>query len=182
MTQKFKKIYCLANKYVKNTEKFENYIFVGKNRNFYFETKVHPKCELIENIIITREYDEFRFIDRDYDDKNWLFLQYESKFVINYIPTQNYPNFKLFPELKLWFDKKEKVEIKNIKIDNSKFAYNNPIYDWTVENITKWFDINSRDPILINKDWYLLDWQHRLKACSILWIDFIDALVQINDY
>lgn len=181
MIKKFKKIYCLKNEYIKNTTKLDSLIFVGKNRDYYFSTKVHPKCEMIKDIVLTREYDAYRFIDRSSDDKEWLYLQYEKVFAINYVPTKNYPNFVWFRELKYWFTKKEKNFIKKIKIDTSKFAYKNEIYKGTIDKIVHGFDIDFRDPILINKDWFLLDWQHRLAACKMLWIDFIDALVQNND-
>ncbi len=76
MNQKFKKLYCLPNHRLRENTNMENFVFVGSNWDYYFTKKNKDKeVELFENVELTREYNEEKFIDRDYDDKEGLYLQ-----------------------------------------------------------------------------------------------------------
>lgn len=76
MNQKFKKLYCLPNHRVRENTNMDSFVFVGNNWDYYFTKKNKDKeVELFENVELTREYNEEKFIDRDYDDKDWVYLQ-----------------------------------------------------------------------------------------------------------
>lgn len=76
MNQKFNKLYCLPSYKIRENTNMKNLIFVGKNFDYYFtKSNKDKEIELFENVEITREYNKEKFIDRDYDDKNWLYLQ-----------------------------------------------------------------------------------------------------------
>jgi len=62
----------------------------------------------------------------------------------------------------------KKFLISEVKIDKSKFAYENQISEDTVDKIIHGFDIDFWDPIIIDSENYLRDGQHRLCACKIL--------------
>nr|WP_307725764.1 ParB N-terminal domain-containing protein [Flavobacterium branchiophilum] len=73
---------------------------------------------------------------------------------------------------------KQKVNINEIKIDKSLMEFDNPILDSTLENIMYYFDDNFWIPITVNKDFYLLDGQHRLEAAKRMKLKYIDVVVQ----
>lgn len=74
---KFKKLYCLPNHRIRENTNMNYFVFCGKNWDWYFSRKNKDKeIELFENIELTRNYKEKNFLDRDYDDLDWLFLQY----------------------------------------------------------------------------------------------------------
>lgn len=68
---------------------------------------------------------------------------------MNYIPSQFSEFYKKLEDF-LTFSKK--ININSIKIDKTKFAYNNPIYNWRIDDIINFFDIDAWDPILISED------------------------------
>lgn len=78
-TQKFKKLYCLPNWRIRENTNMDSFVFCGKNWDWYFSRKNHDsELELFENVELTREYNEEKFIDRDRDDRDWLYLQTNS--------------------------------------------------------------------------------------------------------
>ena len=72
----------------------------------------------------------------------------------------------------------DKMEIDKIRIDKSLFSYNNEIMESTVLQIISNFDLLFWIPITLNKDYYLLDGQHRLEAAKRMNLKFIDVVVQ----
>lgn len=73
---KFKKLYCLPNHRIRENTKMDFFLFCGKNWDWYFSRKNNDsELELFENVELTREYNEEKFIDRDRDDNDWLYLQ-----------------------------------------------------------------------------------------------------------
>ena len=47
------------------------FVFCGKNWDWYFSRKNRDsELELLENVELTKEYNEEKFIDRDRDDIN----------------------------------------------------------------------------------------------------------------
>jgi len=75
MKQIFQKLYVLQNHQVRKNTNFNNFLFVGKNWDYYFTEKNSKNSELLENVILTSDFQKDKFIDRDYDN-NWVFLQY----------------------------------------------------------------------------------------------------------
>lgn len=74
---KFKKLYCLPNWRIRENTNMQYFLFCGKNWDWYFTRKnKDSEIELLENVELTRDYSEDKFIDRDYDDLDWLYLQY----------------------------------------------------------------------------------------------------------
>lgn len=52
------------------------FVFCGKNWDWYFTWKNKDKeIELYENVELTRDYKEEKFIDRDRDDLEGLYFQ-----------------------------------------------------------------------------------------------------------
>lgn len=101
---------------------------------------------------------------------------------VKYIPSLNLNSIELCKNILESFIPRRKISIGSIKIDKTKFSFNNEIYQWTIDNIVKNFDIDFWDPIIISEDNFLLDWQHRLKACKILKIKYIDVIIEKNIY
>ena|GEM_PF-4737896 len=56
-------------------------------------------------------------------------------------------------------------------------SFPNPIYEGTVQTILEHFNEYAWFPILINKDYFLLDGQHRLEVAHRLNLRFIDAII-----
>lgn len=77
MTQKFKKLYCLPHHRIRENTNMKNFVFVWNNWDYYFTKKSKDKeIELFENVELTSNYNEKKFIDRDYDNLDGLYLQY----------------------------------------------------------------------------------------------------------
>lgn len=76
MKTKFKKLYCLQNHFLRKNTSFSSFLFTWKNWDYYFTTKISKNCELIENVELSKEYNKEKFIDKDYDNLDWLYLQY----------------------------------------------------------------------------------------------------------
>ena len=66
----------------------------------------------------------------------------------------------------------------NIKIDKRLLSYANELSTNKVDEIIKNFDLLYWIPITVNKDFYLLDGQHRLSAARRMDLKFIDVIVQ----
>jgi len=76
------------------------------------------------------------------------------------------------------FQPKDKVPIKKIKFDKSYLAFPNPIYETTVQNIISEFYLGAWEPIWINKNYFLLDGQHRLEAAKRMDLKYIDVIIE----
>jgi len=59
---------------VQDTIDMTSFVFVGKNWDFYFTEKVHPKAEKIENCQIVSQAEKFW----DFDQEQNLFLCLDS--------------------------------------------------------------------------------------------------------
>lgn len=98
----------------------------------------------------------------------------------NYLPALKLNKEDLFVKN---FDKPywtiiNKFPIDKIKIDKSLFSFNNEIDESTVNMIVSGFDLIFWIPVTINKDFYLLDGQHRLEAARRMNLKYIDVAVQ----
>lgn len=100
----------------------------------------------------------------------------------NYIPSIRLNDLERLDNFYKSYSLSRKVWINTIKIDKKRFSFNNPISQYTIDNIVNNFDLDFWDPIIISEDNFLLDWQHRLKACKILNIKYIDVIIDKNIY
>lgn len=71
-----------------------------------------------------------------------------------------------------------KVPIKKIKVDKSLFSYQNEVFQSDVLYMPMNFDRDAWMPITINKNYYLLNGQHRLALAEKMGMLFIHAIVQ----
>lgn len=66
----------MPNHRMRENTNMEHFLFVGKNWDYYFTRKnKDSELEIFENVELTREYNAEKFIDRDYDDTDGLYLQ-----------------------------------------------------------------------------------------------------------
>jgi hypothetical protein len=71
----------------------------------------------------------------------------------------------------------ERVPISKIMIDKRLFSWQNEVDLSQVEFIVKNFNLDFWMPILINKDYFLLDGQHRLQVARQMGLEFIDVVI-----
>ena len=70
-----------------------------------------------------------------------------------------------------------KTPIEKIKVDKTLFAFQNEV-NWTeVEYISKNFEIGAWFPIMVNRDFFLLDGQHRLAAAQRMKLQYLDVVI-----
>lgn len=74
-----------------------------------------------------------------------------------------------------------KVPVEKIQIDRSRLAFDNPVSSSQVTWIVEHFDRKAWMPILVDKDYCLLDGQHRLKVAQHLRLRYIDVVVEDRD-
>ncbi len=97
----------------------------------------------------------------------------------NYIPAKKHwfdmytRNFK-----EKYWEPRLKVPTSRIQVDKSLLSYQNEVSDPAVMNIVLNFDRELWIPITVNKDYYLLDGQHRLLAAKQLGLNYIDVVIQ----
>ena len=74
--EKFRKLYCLPNHKIRENTNMDSFVFCGKNWDYYFTRKCRDsELDVLENVILTTEYREEKYIDSDFDT-SWRFLQY----------------------------------------------------------------------------------------------------------
>ena len=74
----------------------------------------------------------------------------------------------------------ERVPLSRISIDKSLFSWQNEVDSSRVEFIQANFNRDFWMPILVNRDYFLLDGQHRLEAAKRMGLQYID--VAIDNY
>jgi hypothetical protein len=74
-----------------------------------------------------------------------------------------------------------KFPIEKIKIDKSLFAYQNDVLQSDVLYMLMNFDREVWMPITINKNYYLLDGQHRLELARQMGLSFIDVIIENSE-
>lgn len=80
-----------------------------------------------------------------------------------------------------YFQSKDKVPIKKIKIDKTLFSFDNSV---DLESVSYMIDNFSEEvwmPITVNKDYYLLDGQHRLEVAKRFGLNYIDVVIEYKD-
>ncbi len=76
---------------------------------------------------------------------------------------------------------KDKVPIKKIKIDRKLFNFNNTVNIDDVHYMLMNFSKDIWMPITVNKDYYLLDGQHRLALARLFGLNYIDVIIEDED-
>jgi hypothetical protein len=74
-----------------------------------------------------------------------------------------------------------KVPIRKIKIDRKRLAFDNPVEAAQVSWIVANFDRELWIPIIVDKDYYLVDGQHRLAVARKLGLQYIDVVIEDGD-
>lgn len=70
-----------------------------------------------------------------------------------------------------------KTPIEKIKVDKTLFSFQNEV-NWTeVEYMSKNFEIGAWFPIMVNRDFFLLDGQHRLAAAQNMKLKYLDVVI-----
>ena len=70
-----------------------------------------------------------------------------------------------------------KTPIEKIKVDKTLFSFQNEVNWIEVEYISKNFEIGAWFPIMVNRDLFLLDGQHRLAAAQNMKLKFLDVVI-----
>ena len=81
------------------------------------------------------------------------------------------------PEIMRAFTLIEKVPLSTIKIDKRHFSWQNDVDFSQVEFILMNFNRDFWMPILVNRDYFLLDGQHRLQVAKRLGLELIDVVI-----
>ncbi len=74
-----------------------------------------------------------------------------------------------------------KVPIEKIKIDRKRLAFDNPVAVREVSRMAANFDPELWMPIMVDKDYCLLDGQHRLAVARKLGLRYIDVVIEDGD-
>lgn len=70
-----------------------------------------------------------------------------------------------------------KTPIEKIKVDKTLFSFQNEVNWIEVEYISKNFEIGDWFPIMVNRDFFLLDGQHRLAAAQRMKLQYLDVVI-----
>ncbi len=70
-----------------------------------------------------------------------------------------------------------KIPLEKIKIDKSLFSFQNDVDLDVVEYMCKNFEVGAWYPVMVNKDFFLLDGQHRLAVAQKMKLQYIDVVV-----
>ena len=98
----------------------------------------------------------------------------------NYIPVELWRDTYTNPHIAKSITFVERVPLSKIKIDKSLFSWQNEVSPSRVDFIVENFNIDFWMPILINRDYFLLDGQHRLQVAEKMGLEFIDAVIDIE--
>ncbi len=76
---------------------------------------------------------------------------------------------------------KDRFPISEIKIDKNRMSFQNEVCQSVVSDILNYFDLYCWIPITLDKEFYLLDGQHRLSAAKRMNLEYIDVVIQDDD-
>ena len=82
---------------------------------------------------------------------------------------------------KPYYSPQVKFPIEKIKIDKSLFAYQNEVSQPDVLYMLLNFDRDVWMPLTINKNYCLLDGQHRLVLAKLMGLSFIDVVIEDSE-
>lgn len=98
---------------------------------------------------------------------------------INYIPANDIKHNQVANQRKkIHTEVVEKIPISKIKINHEADAFHKEVNTNMVLTIINQFDIDSWAPVIINKEGYLLDGQHRLIAAKKMGLKYVDVVVK----
>lgn len=95
----------------------------------------------------------------------------------NYIPAQKFWMQILDDKAANFFIPTKKFPISEIKIDKKLFDFQNEIDMNEVFQILLNFHREAWGPIILNKDNFLLDGQHRLEVARQMGLEYIDVII-----
>ncbi|HDI73247.1 MAG TPA: hypothetical protein ENF58_03845 [Candidatus Altiarchaeales archaeon] len=96
----------------------------------------------------------------------------------DYIPSpEHFKNLTIFREYPGAFIPKDKVPIDKIKISKKHLDFPNPVDEEEVSYIVNDFCLEGWEPIMIDKDYFLTDGQHRLEAAKRIGLKYIDVII-----
>lgn len=96
----------------------------------------------------------------------------------NYIPVppENYDLYTRF-DLPYWTPAR-RVSVAAIKVDKARLDFANEVSPEHVKTIIENFNIDFWYPIVLDKEGYLLDGQHRLEIARCVGLKYLDAVIQ----
>lgn len=71
-----------------------------------------------------------------------------------------------------------RVPLDSIKVDRSRMSFANEVSDEQVKTIIEHFDLFAWLPVTLDKDFYLLDGQHRLAVARLIGLKYLDVVIQ----
>lgn len=75
MERRFKKLYCVPSEKIQENVDMKYLVFVWKNGDYYFSTKVRDKkVETLENVVLSDKYIKETFIDLQWWNKKCNYL------------------------------------------------------------------------------------------------------------
>ena len=102
--------------------------------------------------------------------------------VSRYIPTLAHWNNMYVENFDVpYWTPEAKVPIEKIKIDRKRLAFDNPVVMPEVSRMAANFDPELWMPIMVDKDYCLLDGQHRLAVARKLGLRYIDVVIEDGD-
>lgn len=97
---------------------------------------------------------------------------------MDYIPSnEHFKKYSIFKEHPDVFIPRDKVPIDKIKIAQKYFDFPNRVQKDEVDYIVNDFCLEGWEPIMINKDYFLTDGQHRLEAAKRMGLKYIDVII-----
>ncbi len=96
----------------------------------------------------------------------------------NYIPVPQ-ANYELYTQFdRPYWTPARRVSVEAILIDKSRMDFQNEVSPEQVKIIIENFNIDFWYPIILDKEGYLLDGQHRLEIAHIVGLKYLDAVIQ----
>jgi hypothetical protein len=96
----------------------------------------------------------------------------------NYIPVPP-ANFDTYTQFdRPYWTPALRIPLENIRVDKSRMEFPNDVSMDNVEDIVEYFDIDFWYPIVIDKESYLVDGQHRLEIARRVGLKYLDAVIQ----
>ena len=100
----------------------------------------------------------------------------------HYIPTRPHWNEMYVKNFDLpYWTPEAKVPIGKIRIDRKRLAFDRPVAKSDVSQMVANFDPEVWMPITVDRDYCLVDGQHRLAVARELGLRFIDVVIENRD-
>ncbi len=97
---------------------------------------------------------------------------------VDYIPSpENFKDYRVYKEHPTVFKPTDKFPIEEIKIDKKYFSFPNSVREGDVNYMINNFCLEGWEPIMISKNYFLTDGQHRLEAAKRMGLKYIDVII-----